>query len=203
MARVVLGDSSRPRRSCRRPFETYVSSSFRVRLQRSPARPARHAHCFLSRWHHEYSWPRGHSSSQASIEQLFSLSISNLEIRGGRCFGNEQTIPLHFDARNLALSMDYSFLHARYSGRLLIGMVDTKLLDCRPFAWMASADFSINTTLPRYLLFDGTQASNLTADAKSETFDIHIFRPRTMPISILRKPLPLLVAANSRRGCRN
>ncbi len=85
----------------------------------------------------------GHLSSQASIEQLFSLSISNLEIRGGRILWDEQIIPLDFDARNLALNMDYSFLHARYSGQLLVGMVHTKLLDCRPFAWMASTDFSI------------------------------------------------------------
>ena len=39
--------------------------------------------------------------------------------------------------------MDYSYLHARYNGRLLLGLVDTKLLDCRPFAWMSSAEFSL------------------------------------------------------------
>ena len=109
----------------------------------------------------------GHLSSQASIEQLFSLSISNLEIRGGRLLWDEQTIPLDFDARNLALSMDYSFLHARYSGRLLIGMVDTKLLDCRPFAWMASADFSIeHDSAAISSLRWNSGHSNLTADGQ-------------------------------------
>jgi len=39
--------------------------------------------------------------------------------------------------------MDYSYLHERYNGRLLLGLVDTKLLDCRPFAWMSSADFTL------------------------------------------------------------
>ena len=39
--------------------------------------------------------------------------------------------------------MDYSFLHGRYDGRLQFGLVDTKLMDCRPFAWMTTAEFSL------------------------------------------------------------
>ena len=46
--------------------------------------------------------------------------------------------------------MDYSFLHRRYDGRLLLGLVDTKLLDCRPFAWMTCAEFSLGKRLRRY-----------------------------------------------------
>ncbi len=115
--------------------------------------------------------PAGHLSSQASIEQLFSLSINNLEIRGGRLLWDEQNIPLDFDARNLAVNMDYSFLHARYSGRLLIGMVETKLLDCRPFAWMASTDFSIEHDSAALSSFRWNSGhSNLTADGHITDF---------------------------------
>src|ERR1700733_1817792 len=41
--------------------------------------------------------------------------------------------------------MDYYYLQRRYEGRLLLGLVDTKLMDCRPFAWMASMGFSLTS----------------------------------------------------------
>jgi translocation and assembly module TamB len=84
-------------------------------------------------------------STQASIEQLFSLSITQLEVRQGRMLWDDRSIPLDFAARNMTLEMEYSYLHARYRGRLLVGMVDTKLPDCRPFAWMSSVDFSLES----------------------------------------------------------
>jgi translocation and assembly module TamB len=84
-------------------------------------------------------------SSQSSIEQLFALSINRLEFRHGRLIWDDQTIPLNLSARDTWLQMDYSYLHARYDGRLLVGLVETKLLDARPFAWMSSADFSLNS----------------------------------------------------------
>src|SRR5579863_5874022 len=80
-----------------------------------------------------------------SIEQLFSLSINRLELRHGRLIWDDQTIPLDLAARDTWLQMDYSYLHASYHGRLLLGLVDTKLLDCRPFAWMSSADFTLGS----------------------------------------------------------
>ncbi len=76
-------------------------------------------------------------------EQLFALSINHLELRHGRILWDDQTIPLDFAARDIALEMNYSFLRRRYDGRLLLGMVDTKLLDCRPFAWMTELEFSL------------------------------------------------------------
>jgi len=84
-------------------------------------------------------------SSQTSIEQLFALSINRLELRHGRLLWDDQTIPLELAARDTWLQMDYSYLHMRYNGRLLLGLVDTKLPDCRPFAWMSSADFSLSS----------------------------------------------------------
>jgi translocation and assembly module TamB len=85
------------------------------------------------------------ASSETPVEQLFSLSINHLELRHGQMFWDDQTVPLDFTARDMSLQMEYSFLHSRYDGRLLLGLVDTKLLDCRPFAWMTTAEFSISS----------------------------------------------------------
>ena len=81
----------------------------------------------------------------ATVEQLFSLSINRLELRHGHLFWDDQTIPLDFAARDTALQMDYSFLSSRYDCRLLLGFVDTKLLDYSPFAWTGSAEFTLNS----------------------------------------------------------
>ncbi|MGA9507540.1 MAG: translocation/assembly module TamB domain-containing protein [Candidatus Sulfotelmatobacter sp.] len=83
------------------------------------------------------------SSIQTTVEQLFALSINRLEIRHGRILWDDQVMPLDLAARDVWLQMDYSYLHARYNGRLLVGLVDTKLHDFRPFAWMSSAEFSL------------------------------------------------------------
>jgi uncharacterized protein involved in outer membrane biogenesis len=72
-------------------------------------------------------------TSKAAVEQLFALSINHFELRHGRILWDDQTIPVDFAARDTSLQMGYSFLGRRYDGRLLLGMVDTKLLDCRPF----------------------------------------------------------------------
>jgi len=84
-------------------------------------------------------------STQASVEQLFSLSVTRLEFRQGRLLWDDQAIPLDFAARNMSLQMDYSYFPARYNGHLLLGMVDTRLPACRPFAWMSSVDFSLES----------------------------------------------------------
>lgn len=87
----------------------------------------------------------GSSTAQATVEQLFALSINRLEIRHGQFIWDDQTMPLDVSARDIWLQMDYSYLHARYNGRLLVGLVDTKLRDYRPFAWMSSAEFSLGS----------------------------------------------------------
>jgi translocation and assembly module TamB len=84
-------------------------------------------------------------SSQTPVEQIFALSINHFEIRHGQLLWDDQTIPLDFLTRDTSLQMDYSFLHGRYDGRLLLGLVDTKLLNCRPFAWMTAVEFSLSS----------------------------------------------------------
>ena len=73
-------------------------------------------------------------TGKSLVEQLFALSIDHLEIGHGRILWDDQTIPLDFAVRDVALQMDYSLLHRHYDGHLRLGMVDTKLKDCRPFA---------------------------------------------------------------------
>lgn len=79
------------------------------------------------------------------VERLFALSVDRIELRSGQLFYDDQTIPLDLAAHDISLQMDYSFLHRRYDGRLLLGMVDTKLLGCRPFAWMTTVEFSLTS----------------------------------------------------------
>ncbi len=79
------------------------------------------------------------------VARLFALSVDRIEFRGGQLFWDDRTLPLDLAARDISLQMDYSFLHRRYDGRLLVGVVDTKLLDCRPFAWMTTMEFSLNS----------------------------------------------------------
>jgi hypothetical protein len=87
----------------------------------------------------------GPVSSKTPVEQLFALSINHFEIRHGQLLWDDQSIPVDLAARDASLQMDYSFLHSRYDGRLQLGLVDTKLLDCQPFAWMATAEFNLET----------------------------------------------------------
>jgi translocation and assembly module TamB len=84
-------------------------------------------------------------TGKTPVEQLFALSINHFELRHGRILWDDQTIPVDFAARDTSLEMNYSLLRRRYDGRLLLGMVDTKLMDCRPFAWMTELEFSLGS----------------------------------------------------------
>ena len=132
-------------------------------------------------------------SAQAAIEQLFSLSITQLEVRQGRMLWDNRSIPLDFAAGNLSLEMEYSYLHARYHGHLRLGMVDTSLPDCRPFAWMSSVDFSLESDSAAFSSLEWNSGhSNLSASEKfrSPTFAVRASKPPTMPTSISAKRLP-------------
>jgi translocation and assembly module TamB len=86
------------------------------------------------------------TSNSTSIEQLFALSIDRLEVRHGQVLWDDQTVPVDFDVRDTELLMNYSFLRGTYLGRLLLGKVDTKFDDCRPFAWLSSVEFGLAST---------------------------------------------------------
>jgi translocation and assembly module TamB len=84
-------------------------------------------------------------TGKTAVEQLFALSINHLELRHGRILWGDQTVPVDFAARDTSLQMDYSLLRRRYDGHLLLGMVDTKLMDYRPFAWMTELEFTVGS----------------------------------------------------------
>jgi translocation and assembly module TamB len=87
----------------------------------------------------------GSLASETIVERLFALSINRFELRHGQILWDDQTIPVDFSARDVLLQMDYSFLRDRYDGHLQVGLVDTKLVDCRPFAWMTAVEFSLRS----------------------------------------------------------
>ena len=86
------------------------------------------------------------SSNRSPIEQLFALSITHLTMRNGELLWGDRKIPLDFDVRDAGLEMDYSFLRGNYSSHLTVGKVDTAIQNFRPFAWSASADFTLSPT---------------------------------------------------------
>jgi translocation and assembly module TamB len=83
------------------------------------------------------------SSTTTPIEQLFSLSISQLEVRRGELFWNDERTPFDFVAQDVSADVTYSLLHRRYNGSLLLGKIDTQLENYRPVAWMTEAHFTL------------------------------------------------------------
>ncbi len=89
---------------------------------------------------------RFQNAESAPVEQLFALSVNHLSLRNGELVWGDRGIPLDFDVRDTNLQMDYSFLRGRYESRLALGKVDTVFDGFRPFAWMATIEFSLGTT---------------------------------------------------------
>ena len=83
------------------------------------------------------------TSTKTSVEQLFSLSIGQLEVRRGELLWNDERTPFDFIANDVSADASYSLLHRRYDGNLLLGKIDTKLENYRPVAWMAEVHFSL------------------------------------------------------------
>jgi len=110
-------------------------------------------------------------AGQSPVEKLFALSIDQFQLRQGRILWDDQTIPVNLDARDSSLAMNYSFLHGRYDGNLNVGWVDTKLANCRPFAWMSQVQFSLQ---PNYAAIPSLQwnagHSHLSAQGQITNF---------------------------------
>ncbi len=82
-------------------------------------------------------------NGKSPVEDLFSLSISHLEVRHGMLLWNDRKLPLDFEVSDLASDMTYSLLHRRYDGNLLLGKVNTQYDDYGPLAWTAELHFSL------------------------------------------------------------
>jgi translocation and assembly module TamB len=83
------------------------------------------------------------TSGKTSIEQLFSLSIGQFEVRRGELLLNDERTPFDFIAHDVSADMGYSLLRRSYDGNLLLGKIDTKVENYRPVAWMAEAHFTL------------------------------------------------------------
>ncbi|MGH9512292.1 MAG: translocation/assembly module TamB domain-containing protein [Terriglobales bacterium] len=78
-------------------------------------------------------------SGNKALENLFALSITELEVRRGELFWNDQRIPLDFTASDVFADMNYSLLHRRYETSLLLGKATTRYGNFTPVSWTASA----------------------------------------------------------------
>lgn len=85
-------------------------------------------------------------SERTPVEQLFSLSVNQIQVRRGELLLENQKFPFEMAAGDLSLRMDYSFLRNRYDGNLAVGKVDTAILDWRPFAWTGNLTFGMGPT---------------------------------------------------------
>ena len=80
----------------------------------------------------------GHSA-EGPVEQLISLSVSHIEVQRGELLWEDKKIPFDFDARDLAVRMNYSLLRRHYETRVVVGSVATRLEQYPRFAWRADA----------------------------------------------------------------
>ena len=83
------------------------------------------------------------ASLDASVQQLFALSIDHLSVHNGELLWGDRKIPLDFAVHGTNLQMDYEFLRNRYRGALSIGKADTSVEDFRPFSWMTTINFAL------------------------------------------------------------
>jgi translocation and assembly module TamB len=84
------------------------------------------------------------TSTQTPVQQLFSMSVRQLEVRHGEFLWNDQRTPFDFDVTDVSADMSYSFLRGRYESSLLLGRVETRYQNYAPIAWMAAAHFNLD-----------------------------------------------------------
>jgi translocation and assembly module TamB len=105
------------------------------------------------------------------LEQLFALSITRLQVRGGTLLWGDQTVPLDFTAEDILADMSYSFLFRRFESSLRVGKGGTKVKDWRPFSWMADARFALGRNSLEVRSLKVTSGhSQITANGKLDDF---------------------------------
>ncbi len=75
------------------------------------------------------------TSGKETAEELFSLSVSHVEVQQGELIWEEKRIPLNLEARNVALLLSYSFLRRHYEAHLAVGSASTRYRQYPPFNW--------------------------------------------------------------------
>ena len=111
------------------------------------------------------------TSSKKTMEQLFALSISRLEVRRGELIWGNQRMPLDFALRDVSADMSYSLFHGVYEGNVLLGKADTAFSGYRPIAWTAEAHFTLGRSRIQLRSLKATSGrSRLQATGQVENF---------------------------------
>jgi translocation and assembly module TamB len=79
--------------------------------------------------------PLSLSSNQGPVEQLISFSVSRIEVQRGELLWEDKKMPFDFDARDVALLLNYSLLRRQYEAHLLAGNVATRFKQYPSFSW--------------------------------------------------------------------
>jgi translocation and assembly module TamB len=79
------------------------------------------------------------AAKKAPVEQLFSMSVSRVDVERGELLWDLQKIPLDFHGRDVSLGLSYSFLRQRYEARVALGSVATKIQQYPAFEWRGDA----------------------------------------------------------------
>ncbi len=79
------------------------------------------------------------SLDQGPVEQLISFSVSRIEVQRGELLWEDKKMPFDFDARDLALFLNYSLLRRQYEARVLVGSVATHVQQYPSFVWGGDA----------------------------------------------------------------
>ena len=115
--------------------------------------------------------PQVKTSHGSSVAKLVSLSIGHLEVRHGAMLWNDQKLPLDVAADDVSANLNYSLLHRRYDGNLLVGKINTTFDGYRPVAWMAEAHFTLgHDNLEVQSLKATSGRSHLQANARMSNF---------------------------------
>jgi translocation and assembly module TamB len=79
------------------------------------------------------------SSGQGPLEQLISLSVSRIAVQRGEVLWENRKVPFDFDARDLALLLNYSLLRRRYETHVVAESIATQYQKYPAFVWRADA----------------------------------------------------------------
>ena len=111
------------------------------------------------------------TSSKQTMEQLFALSISRLEVRRGELIWGNQRMPLDFALRDVSADLSYSLFRGVYEGNVLLGKADSAFGGYRPFAWTAEAHFTLGKSHVQLRSLKATSGrSRLQATGQVENF---------------------------------
>jgi translocation and assembly module TamB len=79
--------------------------------------------------------PVSFSPGQGPVEELISFSVSHIEVQRGEVLWEDKKMPFDFDARDVALLLNYSLLRRQYEAHLLAGSVATRFKQYPSFSW--------------------------------------------------------------------